>query len=58
MQKSDKAFGEDSRLRFAVTAYYAVILVAFVVGLYGFFSLIWLASAELQHSVQVFGSLN
>ena len=57
MQKSNTAFGEDSRLRFAVTAYYAVMLVAFVIGLYGFFSLVWLASAELQHSVQVMGSL-
>ena len=57
MRKSNSLFGEDTRLRFAVTAYYAVMLVAFAIGLYGLFSLVWLASAELQHSVQVFGSV-
>jgi hypothetical protein len=58
MQKSNNAFGEDRALRLAVTTYYAVMLVVFVVGLYGFFSLVWLASAEVQHSVQVIGSLH
>jgi hypothetical protein len=57
MQKSKSAFSEDTKLRFAVTAYYAVVLAAFVMGLYGFFSLVWLATAEVQHSVQVIGSL-
>lgn len=57
MQKSNSAFGEDITLRLAVTAYYAVMLVAFAIGLYGLFSLVWLASAELQHSVQVIGSI-
>jgi hypothetical protein len=58
MQKSNNAFGEDRALRLAVTAYYAVMIVVFVIGLYGFFSLVWLASAEVQHSVQVIGSLH
>jgi len=57
MQKSNRALSEDTKLRFAATAYYAVVLAAFVMGLYGFFSLVWLASAEVQHSVQVIGSL-
>jgi hypothetical protein len=57
MQKSKNAFSEDTKLRFAATAYCAVVLAAFVMGLYGFFSLVWLASAEVQHSVQVIGSL-
>jgi hypothetical protein len=58
MQKSNKAFGEDTGLIFAAAAYYAVMLGAFVVGLYGLFSLIWLANAEVQRSVQVMGSLH
>lgn len=58
MQKSSSALSEDAKLRFAATAYYAVMLAAFVVGLYGFFSLIWLASAEVQRSVQIVGSLH
>ena len=57
MQKSNSVVSEDTKLLFAAAAYYAVVLAAFVIGLYGFFSLVWLASAEVQHSVQVIGSL-
>ena len=44
-------------LRFVALAYHAVMFVAFVIGLYGLFSLFSLASAELQQSIQVLGSL-
>ena len=52
MENSKHPYAEDKKLRFAAVAYYVVMLATFVVGLYGFFSLFWLASAQIQHSVQ------
>jgi hypothetical protein len=57
METSKNLFPEDNRLRFSAAAYYVVVLVAFTIGLYGLFSLFWLAGAELQQSVHVVGSL-
>lgn len=53
MDNSDQKTSEDSRLRLAVFVYYAVMLAVFTVGLYGLFSLFFLASAEIQHHVQL-----
>lgn len=53
MENSERIYAEDTKLRFAVLAYYAVMLAAFVVGLYGLLSLFSLASAEIQHSVHI-----
>ncbi|MEK6322402.1 MAG: hypothetical protein AABN33_12045 [Acidobacteriota bacterium] len=57
MENSERAKPEDKRLRFVAIAYYAVMLVAFAIGLYGCFSLFWLARSEVEHSVQLIGSL-
>jgi hypothetical protein len=57
METSKDLYPGDNRLRFYAAAYYAVMLVAFAIGLYGLFSLFWLAGAELQQSVHVVGSL-
>jgi hypothetical protein len=46
---------EDSRLRLAAFVYYTVMLVGFVIGLYGLFSLFWLATAEIQHNARIVG---
>jgi hypothetical protein len=46
METSKNIFREDNGLRFSAAAYYAVMLVAFAIGLYGLFSLFWLAGAE------------
>ena len=48
---------EQNTLRILAVAYHAVMLAAFVVGLYGLFSLFSLASSELQQSVHIVGSL-
>jgi len=56
MKTSDGDTDEDARLRLAAAAYYAVMLVVFVIGLYGLFSLFWLASAEIQHNAHILGS--
>ncbi len=57
MANSEDTDPDQSMLRFAALAYHAVMLVAFVIGLYGLFSLFSLASAELQQSVHIIGSL-
>lgn len=52
MNSSEIEYREDVRLRFATVTYYAVMLAAFVIGLYGLLSLFWLASTEIQHSAR------
>jgi len=54
MEKSNDTYLERPTMRFAAVAY-AVMLVSFVIGLYGLFSLISLASKELQQSVHILG---
>ena len=53
MDNSDQTSFEDGRLRLAVIVYYAVMLAVFTVGLYGLFSLFFLASAEIHYNVQL-----
>ena len=56
MENSERTFTtEETRLRVVAIAYAAVMLVAFVIGLYGCFSLFWLAGHEVERSVQLFG---
>jgi len=57
MENSENTDPDRSILRFAALAYHAVMLVAFVIGLYCLFSLFSLASAELQQSVHIIGSI-
>lgn len=57
MENSEHRYPEDNRLRLVAVAYYAVMFAAFAVGLYGVFSLLSLAGAELQQSVHIAGSL-
>ena len=58
MENLENIYTEDRSLGFATFVYCAVMLVAFVIGLYGLFSLLWLAADSVGHSVQVIGSLN
>jgi hypothetical protein len=46
---------EKISLRVAAISYHTIMLAAFVMGLYGLFSLFSLATAELQHSVHMLG---
>jgi len=57
MENSEDTDPDRSILRIAALAYHAVMLVAFVIGLYGLFSLFSLASAELQQSIHIIGSI-
>jgi len=51
MENSIKTKQIEKSLQVVAIAYHIIMLAAFVVGLYGFFSLFWLASAEVHHSV-------
>jgi len=57
MKTSEDEYTDDSRLKLAAVAYYAVMLAVFVIGLYGLFSLFWLATAEIQHNARIVGFL-
>ena len=57
MNSSHGEYREDARQRFLTVTYYAVMLAAFVIGLYGLFSLFWLASSEIQHNARIVGFL-
>ena len=57
MGKSTETYRGQTTLIFAAVAYHAVLLAGFVIGLYGFLSLFWLASAEIHHGIQIVGSL-
>jgi hypothetical protein len=53
--KHDSTGGRS--MRAAVFLYYGVLLVAFVIGLYGLFSLYWLAAGAFERSSYNPGSM-
>ena len=55
MQKDSLA--EARALGFVALFYYAVLLAGFVVGLYGFFSLLWMAGSLVERNSHIAGSL-
>ena len=56
MENPEDTRSEELNLRFAAVVYHTVMLVAFVIGLYGLISMFSLASAEIRHSVHIIGS--
>jgi hypothetical protein len=57
MQDTRELIAENRALGWTVLVYYAVMLIAFAIGLYGLFSLIWMAGDSLTHDVQALGLL-
>lgn len=57
MENTQELAAENRSLAWTAVVYYAVLLMAFVIGLYGLFSLIWLAGDSLQQNVGVLGAL-
>lgn len=55
MKNSERVYTEDKGLRLVAIMYYTVMLAAFAIGLYGCFSLLLLARAEVEHSVRLVG---
>jgi hypothetical protein len=57
MKKQSDSLVEVRVLGFAALFYSAVLLVGFVIGLYGFFSLLWMAGSLVERNSHIAGSL-
>jgi len=57
MENLDEIYLEKRSLALAAFVYYIVMLAAFIIGLYGFLSLFWLASNTVEHNAQALSSL-
>jgi nitrate reductase NapE component len=57
MDKQKDSLVEERALGFVALCYYAVLLVGFVIGLYGFFSLLWMAGSLVERNNHIAGSL-
>ena len=57
MKDAEKSKVESFALGMTAAVYYAVMLAAFAIGLYGFFSLFWLATSAVERSAHILGTL-
>lgn len=57
MENTENFYLENRSLRFTAIIYYAVMLAAFVIGLYGFLSLFWMATSALDRTPQLLSAL-
>jgi hypothetical protein len=57
MQDTRELLEETRALAWTALVYYAVMLAAFLIGLYGLFSLIWLAGDSLAQNVRAIGMI-
>ena len=57
MDKRNDSLAEERALGFIALFYYVVLLAGFVIGLYGFFSLLWMAGSLVERNSQIAGSL-
>jgi hypothetical protein len=57
MVKSQETFTEERHLGFTVLIYYAVVLGAFVIGMYGLFNLVWLAGTAVEQHARTLSGL-
>ena len=54
MQKSEAQMDKKRSIGFVAVVYYAVILLALVIGLYGLFSLLWLSTDAIERSANAY----
>ena len=57
MQDTRELIEEARALAWTALVYYAVLLAAFLIGLYGLFSLIWMAGDSLAQNVKMIGMI-
>jgi hypothetical protein len=57
MEKRNDTLVEERVLGFAALFYSVVLLAGFVIGLYGFFSLLWMAGSLVERNNHIAGSL-
>ena len=55
MQDAEDRYSDDRRLRAAAIVYTLVMIGAFAIGLYGLFSLFWLATSTAEQSLRAVG---
>ena len=55
MQDTRELYEENRALGLTVLVYYAVMIVAFAIGLYGLFSLIWMAGDSFAQNIHALG---
>jgi hypothetical protein len=55
MQDTRELLEETRALAWTALVYYVVMLAAFLIGLYGLFSLIWMAGDSLAQNVRTIG---
>jgi len=58
MENLENLYTEDRSLGLTTLIYCAVMLVAFIIGLYGLFSLLWIAADTVGQNVQAISLLN
>lgn len=57
MENLEDIYLEKRSLALATFVYYIVMLAAFIIGLYGLLSLIWLAANTIDGNAQIIGSM-
>ena len=57
MDRRDDSLAEARALGFIAIFYYALLLAGFAVGLYGFFSLLWMAGSLVERNNHIAGPL-
>lgn len=57
MDKRSDGLAEERALGFMALFYSAVLLAGFVIGLYGFFSLLWMAGSLVERNSHIAGSI-
>ena len=57
MNMQKESLVEERALGFVAFFYYAILLAGFVVGLYGFFSLLWMAGSLVERNSHIAGSV-
>ena len=57
MDDHNDSLAEERALGIAAIFYYVVLLAGFAIGLYGFFSLLWMAGSLFERNYHVAGSI-
>jgi hypothetical protein len=57
MTKAQENSAEERSMGIAVLIYYGVVLAAFFIGMYGLFTLVWLAGMAVEQNARTFSLL-
>jgi hypothetical protein len=57
MTNAQENFAEERSMGVVVAVYYAVVLAAFFIGMYGLFNLVWLAGMAVEQNARTISLL-